>query len=278
MKIIDYIKQLFSQNKKTANIITQKLVKKYGTPDQLEIALYDHHTPLANRDVTFNINTKMYTRTTDEEGIARLNINLVPGEYLCLVSFEDNEYNFTSSYAEVVVTCDTRMEGTDIIKNVSDTAVYQCAVYNKENNLRLTGATVDITVNGVTYTRITNTDGLAKLNINLGVGEYDLKAEFRGNSLYNSSSVDNSVVVHEDPEPEPEPQELWDYITETGGGKMGQRTGYTCGPHSLMQCIYRLTGIELSEMELKRYIDKVNDKLPKYKNIYKFKITDKKIK
>jgi long-chain acyl-CoA synthetase len=43
----------------------------------------------------------------------------------------------------------------------------------------------------------------------------------------------------------------------------------------------RLTAIvntELSEMELKRYIDKVNDKLPKYKNIYKFKITDKKIK
>ena len=39
-----------------------------------------------------------------------------------------------------------------------------------------------------------------------------------------------------------------------------------------------IVNTELSEMELKRYIDKVNDKLPKYKNIYKFKITDKKIK
>lgn len=33
-------------------------------------------------------------------------------------------------------------------------------------------------------------------------------------------------------------------------GKLGQATPYSCGPHSLMQCIYRLTGIELSESTL----------------------------
>ena len=43
---------------------------------------------------------------------------------------------------------------------------------------------------------------------------------------------------------------LYPYITQQGGGKLGQKTGYSCGPHSLMQCIYRLTGIELSESEL----------------------------
>lgn len=43
----------------------------------------------------------------------------------------------------------------------------------------------------------------------------------------------------------------------------------------------RLTAIintEMPEDELKAYIDKVNSKLPKYKNIYSIKITDKKIK
>lgn len=48
----------------------------------------------------------------------------------------------------------------------------------------------------------------------------------------------------------PEPDKLYPYLTTQGGGKLGQRTGYSCGPHSLMQCIYRLTGIELSESEL----------------------------
>ena len=48
----------------------------------------------------------------------------------------------------------------------------------------------------------------------------------------------------------PEPTKLYPYITTPGGGKLGQTNGYRCGPHSLMQCIYRLTGIELSESTL----------------------------
>ena len=48
----------------------------------------------------------------------------------------------------------------------------------------------------------------------------------------------------------PEPYKLYPYLTTQGGGKLGQKCGYSCGPHSLMQAIYRLTGIELSESEL----------------------------
>lgn len=43
---------------------------------------------------------------------------------------------------------------------------------------------------------------------------------------------------------------LYPYITQQGGGKLGQTNGVRCGPHSLMQSIYRLTGIELSESTL----------------------------
>ena len=39
-------------------------------------------TPLANSDVTFNINGVFYTRTTNASGVARLNINLLAGEYI----------------------------------------------------------------------------------------------------------------------------------------------------------------------------------------------------
>ncbi len=39
--------------------------------------------PLANNtDVTFNINGVFYTRQTNENGTARLNINLIPGKYI----------------------------------------------------------------------------------------------------------------------------------------------------------------------------------------------------
>ena len=35
-----------------------------------------------------------------------------------------------------------------------------------------------------------------------------------------------------------------------GAGYLGQKTPYYCGPHCLMQCIYDLTGIDMSEQTL----------------------------
>jgi len=35
---------------------------------------------------------------------------------------------------------------------------------------------------------------------------------------------------------------------DQGPGKLGQATGYTCGPHSLMQCFLKMTGKDLNEM------------------------------
>ena len=43
---------------------------------------------------------------------------------------------------------------------------------------------------------------------------------------------------------------LHDYMTNEGCSGMGQCTGYYCGPNSLQQCFYRLTGIHVSESTL----------------------------
>ena len=40
---------------------------------------------------------------------------------------------------------------------------------------------------------------------------------------------------------------LHEYLTEHGCSGMGQCTGYWCGPNSLQQCFYRLTGIHVKE-------------------------------
>ena len=40
---------------------------------------------------------------------------------------------------------------------------------------------------------------------------------------------------------------LNNYLTDEGCSGMGQCTGYYCGPNSLQQCFYRLTGIHISE-------------------------------
>ena len=40
------------------------------------------------------------------------------------------------------------------------------------------------------------------------------------------------------------------YLTSKGCGNLGQCNGYNCGPHSLMQAYYNLTGINVSEKTL----------------------------
>lgn len=199
--------------------------------------------PLQGINVLFKVNGVPYTRATNNEGIASLNINLNPGDYNILT------YAVTAVNSTIHIDKGaTRMEGTDINKTFSEKVAYQCAVYDVNNN-RVPGV-VNITVNGKTYPRTPDAEGLYKLNINLNPGTYTIKAEFSEDSIHESCSVVNKIIVNPDPAPTQEPVKLYHYITSQGGGKLGQTNGYRCGPHSLMQCIYRLTGIELSEATL----------------------------
>lgn len=158
------------------------------------------------------------------------------------VPIDFNRYQSTNKKA-------TRMEGTNINMTYKDGTQYQCAVYDDNGRIAVP---VDITVNGVTYTKNPDTNGLCKLNINLAPGNYTLNATFKGNNTYLGSSINNNIVINEAKKEEQKqtPAKLYNYFTKEGGGYLGQKTGYTCGPHSLMQCIYRLTGEDVSEMEL----------------------------
>ena len=65
---------------------------------------------LANTNVTFNINGVFYTHTTDENGTAILNINLMPGKYI--LTAIDPLTNLTMGYNVTVV------ENTNNIRSV----------------------------------------------------------------------------------------------------------------------------------------------------------------
>ena len=72
-----------STNKITVlpTLIGENLVKYYRNGSQFDIMLVDSkNNPVISENVTFNINGRVYSRQTNEKGIARLNINLNPGE------------------------------------------------------------------------------------------------------------------------------------------------------------------------------------------------------
>ena len=68
-------------------LIVNNLRKVYGTSTPLVATLLDDNdNPRVGVSVSFTINGVSYTRTTDSDGIARLNINLGVGDYKCTVT------------------------------------------------------------------------------------------------------------------------------------------------------------------------------------------------
>ena len=64
------------------------MTKAYGTSNQFVANLLDGQgNPYANQKVQFNINGVFYYRSTDSSGNARLNINLMPGQYIITSSY-----------------------------------------------------------------------------------------------------------------------------------------------------------------------------------------------
>lgn len=105
MSFWDFIKNFITNNKKDARFITKTLVKTYGEPDQLEVGLYDKNTPIDNEEIGIEVNGKQYIRTTDNDGIARLNINLAAGNYTAKLYWRgiNGEYNSVTGYVDIII-------------------------------------------------------------------------------------------------------------------------------------------------------------------------------
>jgi hypothetical protein len=161
------------------------LVKYYKNDSQFYVKVIDGTgAPIVGKNVTMNINGVFYNRLTNDEGIARLNINLGPGKYI-LTAY--NPYgNFAESYNITVL---STIMGADIVKYYkNDTQYYVHLVDGKGNPLANVNVTMNI--NGVFYTRKTNDLGIAKLNINLSPGEYILTATHP-----NGLRISNNITV-----------------------------------------------------------------------------------
>ena len=63
---------------------------KYNDKSRFTATVLDEQgNILPDENVTFNINGVFYNRTSDSNGVASLNINLEPGEYIITSSWDD---------------------------------------------------------------------------------------------------------------------------------------------------------------------------------------------
>ncbi|WP_407432344.1 C1 family peptidase [Methanobrevibacter sp.] len=165
-------------------LIGDDLVKYYRNESQFFIKLIDGKgNPVAGQNIRMNINGVFYDRATDENGIAKLNINLNPGEYI--LTAIDPLTGLQMSYTITVLPV---LTAEDLNMVYKDGSKFSATLVNRQGN-PVSGVNITFNINGVFYNRPTDENGIARLNINLMPGEYIITSQ------YGSAMISNKITI-----------------------------------------------------------------------------------
>ena len=166
-----------------SSITGENITKYYRNGTQYCVTLLDDNgNPVgAGVSVTFNINGVFYTRQTNASGVAKLNINLDEGNYTVTA-----DYNgcLISNNIEVLPV----LSAKDLVKQENTNTPFVVKLVDGQGN-PYEDKDILFNINGVLYSRTTDSDGQAKLNINLPYGKYIIT------SSYNGCSISNTIMV-----------------------------------------------------------------------------------
>ena len=174
------------------------LVKYYKNESQYYATFLDKQgNPIANNTtVTFNINGVFYTRYTNENGTAKLNINLIPANYIITSIHPNGEKKGRN------ITVLSTILSKDLVKYYKNESQYYATFLDKQGNPIANNTTVTFNINGVFYTRYTNENGTAKLNINIIPANYIITSIHpdglqRGNNIF----VNKTLITYDISQP-----------------------------------------------------------------------------
>ena len=163
-------------------INNEDLIMYYKNGSSYSVKVVDGQgKAIANATVKFNINGVFYEKLTNVEGIASLKINLNPGNYTITAIYNGC---MVSNLVNVLPT----ISGEDIIMHYKDGTAYTCKVVNGTGQ-PLEGVKVTFNINGVFYNKLSDSDGLAKLTINLNPGEYIITSDYNGTLTSNKIKI-----------------------------------------------------------------------------------------
>ena len=164
-------------------IENKDIVKYYRNETQYTVKVIgdDGKAVGAGVEVTFNINGVFYKRMTNESGIAKLNINLNPGDYIITAEYNGCMVSNNITVLPVLSAKDIQMHYRDGTQFEAKLVDGQGKSFENQN--------IVFNINGVFYDRSTDADGIARLNINLMPGEYIIT------STYNGGSISNNITI-----------------------------------------------------------------------------------
>ena len=158
-----------------ATIDASDVVKVFRNDTQYYATFVDvNGTPTANTVVSFNVNGVIYNRTTDENGTAKLNINLPSGEYILT-----STNTVTGEKISNVIKVLSVIESSDLTKYFRNASQFIVRIHTADGGYVGAGEEVRFNINGMIYAKKTNATGHAKININLPQGLYTITTYYK---------------------------------------------------------------------------------------------------
>ena len=152
---------------------------------------------LKAKEISVNLNGTKYVLTTDNNGHATLQIDLLPGNYTAEIAYAgDSNYPPSSACVNIFIKkIATSISANDIRFDYGDSTNLIVTLKDAKNNA-LEGKRVSVILNGKTHTLTTDKQGRATLPVDLIPGKYVAKIQFSEDNIYLGSSVSSNVVVN----------------------------------------------------------------------------------
>ena len=184
-----YSSTLFSAIEIKSSIMAADAVKTLNS--KYEIKLLDGQgNSLNNTEFTIKIGSDSHKLNTDENGVARFNIDLAPGKYEISISNP--------------VTHEVKIQSINVLARITgngDLSIYYGAgkyytvrVFDDEGNIA-NGVSVTFTINNNKYTVSSDVNGVASFKISQNPGNYIITAEYKGFKVSNKITVKSTIIA-----------------------------------------------------------------------------------
>ena len=164
------------------------VLKLYGSGTQYFAVFTDSNGKvLGNTEITFKLAGKSYKIKTLPNGVARLNININAGTYTIS---SVNPVTGQKLSNKITIYYKIR-ENKDVSNYFGAKTNYKVRIYTDGGKTVGAGKVVTFKVNGKTYNVKTDSNGYAKLAINLNPNKYTVTASYGGFKVSNKITVKN---------------------------------------------------------------------------------------
>ncbi len=154
---------------------------------------------LAGKSIKIGFNGNIYSRTTDANGAASLQINLKKATvYTFAISFlEDDKYQGSFAVAKITVNPQTpKLTASSKTFKASTKTKKISATFKTAHGNPVKGIKITFTVKGKTYSATTNAKGVATVSISLTKkGTYTAVAKFAANTCFKATSRKFTVKI-----------------------------------------------------------------------------------